>query len=59
MAPVTAARKHNLRVLVSKSERDMVRDIAADSGLTVADTVRQLIREKWAARPKRKLKIRT
>jgi hypothetical protein len=42
MSPL--ARQHNLRVLVSKHERRMVKELAESEGMTVADLVRQLIR---------------
>jgi hypothetical protein len=37
-------RQHNLRVLVSKHEKRMVRELAEREGMSVADIVRQLIR---------------
>jgi hypothetical protein len=39
-----ATRQHNLRVLVSKHERRMVKELADREGMTVADLLRQLIR---------------
>jgi len=37
-------RSQNLRVLVSKEEKEMVKELAKREGMTSADLVRQLIR---------------
>lgn len=42
MSPLV--RQHNLRVLVSKHEKRMVKELAEHEGMTIADLVRQLIR---------------
>jgi hypothetical protein len=48
MSPL--ARQQNLRVLVSKHEKRMVKQLAEAEGMTVADLVRQLIRREHRRR---------
>jgi len=51
-------RPHNLRVLISKHERLMVKELAEREGMTVADLVRQLIRRDHRKRfPEKHVKL--